>query len=77
MIDDNEFFRNATLRICGNLAIEEAMCNCVHYLEAFIPVDRMFLQVYEPDLAAMRTTYGGRWDERGGKGLRIGALPVR
>ncbi|MGB5752686.1 MAG: sigma 54-interacting transcriptional regulator [Thermoanaerobaculia bacterium] len=55
MVDDNEFFRNATLRICGNLAIEEAMRNCVRYLAGFIPVDRMFMQVYEPDLAAMRT----------------------
>ena len=25
MIDEKEFFRGATLRICGNLAIEEAM----------------------------------------------------
>jgi len=55
MVDDNEFFRNATLRICGNLEIEEAMCTCVRYMREFIPVDRMFLQVYEPDLGAMRT----------------------
>jgi len=55
MFDDNEFFRHATLRICGNLAVEEAMRDCVRFLAAFIPVDRMFLQVYEADLAAMRT----------------------
>jgi len=55
MIDDNEFFRNATLRICGNLEIEEAMCTCVRYMRKFVPVDRMFLQVYEPDVGAMRT----------------------
>ena len=55
MIDDNEFFRNAALRICGNLEIEEAMCTCVRYMREFLPVDRMFLQVYEPDLGAMRT----------------------
>ena len=55
MVDDNEFFRNATLKICGNLAIEEAMRDCIGYLAAFIPVDRMFMQVYESDLAAMRT----------------------
>jgi transcriptional regulator with GAF, ATPase, and Fis domain len=55
MIDENEFFRNATLRICGSLEIEEAMSSCVRYMRDFIPVDRMFLQVYEPDLVAIRT----------------------
>ena len=55
MADDNEFFRNATLTICGTLAIEEAMRSCLRYLRDFMPVDRMFMQVYEPDLAAIRT----------------------
>jgi transcriptional regulator with GAF, ATPase, and Fis domain len=55
MVDENEFFRSATLRICGSLEIEEAMSSCVRYLRDFIPVDRMFFQVYEPDLVAIRT----------------------
>ena len=55
MIDENEFFHNATLRICGNLEIEEAMSACVRYIREFLPADRMFLQVDEPDLGAMRT----------------------
>ena len=55
MIDENEFFRGVTLRICGDLAIEQAMCACVGYIDRAIPVDRMFLQVFEPDLGAMRT----------------------
>ncbi len=55
MIDENEFFRNATLRICGDLEIEKAMVACAHYLRAFLPVDQMFLQVNEPELGAMRT----------------------
>jgi transcriptional regulator with GAF, ATPase, and Fis domain len=55
MADDNEFFRNATLSICGNLEIEEAMCACVRAVREFLPVDRMFLQVFEPDLGSMRT----------------------
>ena len=55
MIDENEFFRGATLRICGNLAIEDAMRACTRYIGELIPVDRMFLQVFEPDLGAMRT----------------------
>lgn len=55
MIDENEFFRNATLRICGNLEIEDAMSSCASYLQGFMPLDHMFLQLYEPDLGAMRT----------------------
>jgi len=55
LIDEKEFFRGATLRICGNLAIEEAMRECVRYIGGLIPLDRMFLQVFEPDLGAMRT----------------------
>ena len=55
MLDDNEFFRNATLRICGNLEIEEAMSSCASYLQGFMPLDHMFFQLYEPDLGAMRT----------------------
>jgi transcriptional regulator with GAF, ATPase, and Fis domain len=55
LIDENEFFRGATLRICGNLAIEDAMRACTRYIGELIPVDRMFLQVFEPDLGAMRT----------------------
>ena len=55
MVDDNEFFRSATLSICGSLEIEEAMCACARTVQEFLPVDRMYLQVYEPDLGAMRT----------------------
>ncbi len=55
MADDNEFFRDATLRICGNLKIEQAMHASLRYLRGIVPVDRMFLQVYEAGLGAMRT----------------------
>jgi len=55
MVDDNEFFRDATLSICGSLEIEEAMSACVRAMLEFLPVDRMFLQVFEADLGAMRT----------------------
>ena len=55
MVDDNEFFRNATVRICGSLKIEQAMRACVRYLREIVPADRMFLQVYETELGAMRT----------------------
>ena len=54
-MDHNEFFRLVTLCICGNLEIEKAMSNCIGAVRDFLPVDRMFLQIYEPNLGAMRT----------------------
>ena len=63
MIDENEFFRNATLKICGDLEIEKAMSACVRYLRAFLAVDRMFLQVNEPELGAVRTVATATADE--------------
>jgi transcriptional regulator with GAF, ATPase, and Fis domain len=55
MVDDNEFFRDATLSICGSLEIERGMCACVRSIRDRIPVDRMFLETYEPEFGAMRT----------------------
>lgn len=54
MIDENIFFRQATLRICGSLDIEEAMRRCLRYLEQVMPVDRISVHIYERDLGAMR-----------------------
>ncbi len=54
-LDHNAFFRMATMTICGNLQIEEAMRDCIRVIQDHLPVDRMFLQMYEPDLGAMRT----------------------
>lgn len=54
-MDKNEFFREATLRICGNLEIEEAMVSSLNFLRQEMPVDRMFLQFFEEGLNAMRT----------------------
>lgn len=62
-MDENEFFRQATLRICGNLEIEEALKACLHFLQQVMPVDRMFLQQYDHGFAAMRTIATARFSE--------------
>ena len=54
-VDQYEFFRKAVLLICGNLDIETALHECINYFREFMPADRMYLQLYEPGLAAMRT----------------------
>ncbi len=73
-IDDNEFFRRITLRIFGMLEIEQAMSDCVRALRELVPVDRMFLQVYEPGLGAMRTVATAT-AERGRKVDLLTVLP--
>jgi len=54
-MDKNDFFRKATLRICGNLEIEEAMQMLLKFLKKFMPVSRFFLQRLDHDFNAMRT----------------------
>ncbi len=54
MVDENEFFREATLRICGNLRIEEGLHACYQYISQHIPADRLYLERSERDLGAMR-----------------------
>jgi len=53
-VNENDFFREATMRICGHLDIETAMFSCLRYLKPFMPADMMYLELYEGDLGTMR-----------------------
>ncbi len=55
LVDENEFFRQATLLICGNLDLELAMQKCLLYLRSFMPADRFQLTLYDRGLSALRT----------------------
>lgn len=48
-IDENEFFREATLRICGTFEIEKALWNCFKYISNFIKVDKAYLHYFMPE----------------------------
>ena len=54
-MDEDEFYRHASLRVCGHLDIAEAMRSTLEYFQGIIPADRLYLQLYEPDLGSMRT----------------------
>ncbi len=54
-MNKNEFFREATLRICGNLEIENALHSLLLYLKDFIPVARIYYSYYDDALQSMRT----------------------
>ncbi len=53
-VDKNEFFRQATLLICGYLEIEEAMASCLGYLKEFMPADVMYLLLDDIEYDSMR-----------------------
>ncbi|MEJ2656298.1 MAG: sigma 54-interacting transcriptional regulator [Desulfobacterales bacterium] len=49
-IEESEFFKEATLRICGNLEIESALHSLLLYLKELMPVTRMYLSYYDETL---------------------------
>jgi len=67
MIDENRFFREATLRLTGSLRIEEGLHACFEYLTAHLPADALYLERHEPELGAMRMV--ARADGDGGERL--------
>jgi transcriptional regulator with GAF, ATPase, and Fis domain len=73
-IDENDFFRRATIQVCSSLDIETAMWRAMQVLKEFIPGEEMYLHLYEAGLGAMRTIAGATVSE-GRKMDRITPLP--
>ena len=73
-IDENVFFREATMRICSSLDLEVAMWRTLQYIRSFMPADEMYLHIYEPGLGALRTIAGAA-AEAGRKMNTITPLP--
>jgi transcriptional regulator with GAF, ATPase, and Fis domain len=73
-VDENDFFRRATIQICSSLDIEIAMWRCIQFLKDFMPADEMYLHLYESGLGAFRTIAGATAAE-GRKMDRITPLP--
>lgn len=68
-MDENEFFRQATLRICGNLGIEKGLQECFNYLVDFMPADNLYLERYERDMTAVNII--AHANERGASKLNL------
>ena len=61
-IDGNVFFREATLRICSSLNIVEALKSCFDYVKLYIPMNRMYLHIYDADLNLTQLVAAARDD---------------
>jgi len=48
-VNEREFFREATLRICGSLDVETFLYESFKYLKDYLPADSVFLSHYRPD----------------------------
>jgi len=53
-VDEGEFFREATLRICGDLDIGKAMVRFLQFVRNFMPADRLTLERYDEESGAVR-----------------------
>ncbi len=54
-MDENEFFRNITLKLCGHLKIEEGLRACIKYLSQYMPADTLYLvERYDDGSGEMR-----------------------
>ncbi len=54
-IDEKDFFRQVTLRICGSLEIEKALWQCLLYIRDFLPAGQMSLHIYHRDVGVVET----------------------
>ena len=64
-IDEKEFFRQFTLRICCSLEIEKALWQCFLYVRDLFPAEELILTVYDPsttlvEVVATADKDGGR-----------------
>lgn len=87
VIDKNDFFRQATVRLCGNLDLQTGVSQTLRYLSRFIPADALFVKQLEPDLQSNRglaESYGlfhqqtGRlvpWSALAPRSYDLGKLP--
>ncbi len=53
-MDDAYFSHKATMKLCSSLDIEHALKRCLQFINNYIPADQLVLDVFVPELYAMR-----------------------
>ena len=54
-INENDFFKNATLTLCSTLDIERALHQCLVYVRQFMPAREMGFHVYHSETGVVET----------------------
>jgi transcriptional regulator with GAF, ATPase, and Fis domain len=73
-VDENRFFREITLRICGSLEIEKALWHCFLYVRDIMPADELILTVYDPDAGTLDVV-ATAYDDGGVAGIEKIPMP--
>ncbi len=64
-MDENVFFREVTLSICGSLDLEKALWRCFLFVREIMPADELTLTVYDPGLGVLELVASA--NEKGGQ----------
>lgn len=64
-VDPNEFFRQAVVKICGSLAIDQALFSTFEFIRRYIPVSGVFLM--RPDMKRRRMLVLAAADDSGAR----------
>lgn len=54
MIDENTFFREVSVRICGSLEMEKALMRCFQFVSQVMPIDQLIIVVYDREVGGIR-----------------------
>lgn len=72
LVNKNEFFWEATIRLCGSLDIGKALKDCSDYIGAFVPLCQMYVLLFDPNMSIMRVVSSVIHEgDRGDKPIRI------
>lgn len=66
MIDENKFFREVSIRMCGSLEIDKALRSCFQFVSGTMPVDELMILTYDCGTKCLRSvatanSLGGRF----------------
>ncbi len=76
-IDPNEFFRQATVRICSSLDIEIALKRMQQYVNRFIPAESVSLMIFDPAKSIFFSVAGSIAKTEQGMGKNFSLPPDR
>ncbi|MBU2547485.1 MAG: sigma-54 dependent transcriptional regulator [Proteobacteria bacterium] len=72
-VDENAFFREATLRVCGSLDVDKALWRCFMFIRDYIPADRLCLNFF--NIETLTTRVFASADPSGGRYVDL-RIPV-
>lgn len=54
VIDENAFFREVSIRICGSLELDKALMQCFQFVRQVMPIDELIIVVYDRKTESLR-----------------------